>query len=177
VNASAWYIHSLCSVDDMSIFVTYAWLLHHLINFHVFEDNFMMFSFPPLQYPLYTLLAFDSRQHALPVAWVITRTITKQDVCKWMKALADRVRAVDSAWRINGFIIDDPALEIDPIRYETIYYFILCFVSFNNQFDGVVGKYFAAPFSSVCGVFEDHGLGISSRNAITLQSSANYSNV
>jgi len=85
----------------------------------------MLFSFPPLQYPLYTLLVFDSRQHAIPVAWVITRTITKQDVCEWMKALVDKVRAVDSTWRINGFIIDDPALEIDPIRYEIICYFIL----------------------------------------------------
>lgn len=69
-----------------------------------------------LQYPLCTLLAFDSRQHALPVAWVITRTITKQDVTKWMKALVDRIRAVDSGFKIGGFIIDDPALEIDPIR-------------------------------------------------------------
>jgi len=122
--------------------------------------NFMLFSFPPLQYPLYTLLVFDSRQHAIPVAWVITRTITKQDVCEWMKALVDKVRAVDSTWRINGFIIDDPALEIDPIRYEIICYFNLIFASFSNRFDGIVGKHFAAPFSSVCGVFEDHGLGL-----------------
>lgn len=74
------------------------------------------FGISKLKYPLYTLLAFDSRQHALPVAWVITRTVTRQDVRKWMKGLADRVRTVDPAWRISGFIIDDPALEIDPIR-------------------------------------------------------------
>lgn len=80
-----------------------------------------------MQYPLYTLLAFDSRHHALPVAWVITRTITKQDVSKWMKALVDRIRAVDSVWNIYGFIIDDPALEIDPIRQVGGYLLFLNF--------------------------------------------------
>ncbi|KAK8958310.1 hypothetical protein KSP40_PGU004982 [Platanthera guangdongensis] len=57
-----------------------------------------------LLYPLYTLLAFDSRHHALPVAWVITRTITKQDVSKWMKTLVDRIYSVDSTWKIIGSI-------------------------------------------------------------------------
>lgn len=69
-----------------------------------------------MQYPLYTLLVFDSRQHALPVAWVITRTIVKKDVAKWMQTLADRIHAVDLSWRVCGFIIDDPTLELDPIR-------------------------------------------------------------
>lgn len=59
---------------------------------------------------------FDSRQHALPVAWVITRSYAKQDVDKWMKALLDRARSVDSGWKISGFLIDDAAAEIDPIR-------------------------------------------------------------
>ncbi|XP_042386001.1 uncharacterized protein LOC121977553 isoform X2 [Zingiber officinale] len=39
-----------------------------------------------------------------------------KDVAKWMKALMDRIHAVDSFWGIGGFIIDDPALEMDPIR-------------------------------------------------------------
>ncbi|KAH7860850.1 hypothetical protein Vadar_018777 [Vaccinium darrowii] len=69
-----------------------------------------------LKYPLYTLLVFDSRQHALPVAWVITRSIANPDVSKWIKALLDCVRAVDPGWKINGFLIDDAAVEIDPIR-------------------------------------------------------------
>ena len=72
------------------------------------------------QYPLFTLLVFDSRQHALPVAWVITRSTAKPDVSKWMKALLNRVRGVDPGWMINGFLIDDAAAEIDPIRHGDI---------------------------------------------------------
>lgn len=69
-----------------------------------------------LQYPLCTLLVFDSRQHALPVAWIITRSIAKLDVSKWMKGLLDRVIAVEPGWKIDGFLIDDAAAETDPIR-------------------------------------------------------------
>ncbi|CAI9260701.1 unnamed protein product [Lactuca saligna] len=75
------------------------------------------FGIKRLKYPLCTLLVFDSRQHALPVAWVITRSVAKSDVCKWMKALLGRVRAVDPTWKVNGFIIDDAAVETDPIRF------------------------------------------------------------
>lgn len=63
---------------------------------------------------------FDSRQHALPVAWVITRSIAKPDVTKWMKALLDRVHSVDPGWNANGFLIDDAAAEIDPIRQNLL---------------------------------------------------------
>ncbi|KAK9705525.1 hypothetical protein RND81_07G063700 [Saponaria officinalis] len=68
------------------------------------------------QYPLCTILVFDSRHHALPVAWAITRSSAKPDVAKWMKALFDRVRTVDTGWKISGFVIDDAASEIEPIR-------------------------------------------------------------
>ncbi|KAJ4757345.1 SWIM zinc finger family protein [Rhynchospora pubera] len=74
------------------------------------------FGISKLKYPLYTLLVFDSRNHALPVAWIITRSIAKHDVIKWMKALVDRVQASDASWRAGSFIIDDPASELDPIR-------------------------------------------------------------
>ncbi|KAL7255219.1 hypothetical protein ACSBR1_009391 [Camellia fascicularis] len=52
------------------------------------------FGIKRIKYPLCTLLVLDSRQHALPVAWIITRSIAKPDVSKWMKALLDRVHAV-----------------------------------------------------------------------------------
>lgn len=81
------------------------------------SSNFLIYVI--LQYPLCTLLVFDSRQHALPVAWVVTRTIAKPDVSKWMKALHDRVRAVDPTWKVNGVLIDDAAAEIDPIRQNS----------------------------------------------------------
>lgn len=75
-------------------------------------------SFIILQYPLCTLLVFDSRQHALPIAWIISRSFSKPDVEKWMKSLLQRARSVEPGFMINGFIIDDAAAEIDPIRHE-----------------------------------------------------------
>uniref|UniRef100_A0A1S3ZVN2 SWIM-type domain-containing protein n=1 Tax=Nicotiana tabacum TaxID=4097 RepID=A0A1S3ZVN2_TOBAC len=94
------------------------WQLQQMIRFGhrslIAVDS--TFGIKKLKYPLCTLLVFDSRQHALPVAWVVTRTIAKPDVSKWMKALHDRVRAVDPTWKVNGFLIDDAAAEIDPIR-------------------------------------------------------------
>lgn len=73
-----------------------------------------------MQYPLCTLLVFDSREHALPVAWIITRSIAKPDVAKWMKSLLDRVHSVDPGWKASGFLIDDAAAEIEPIRQNAL---------------------------------------------------------
>lgn len=39
---------------------------------------------------------------------------------RWMKALTERIYSVDSTWRIGGFVIDDPASELDPIRYDMV---------------------------------------------------------
>ncbi|KAI9114404.1 hypothetical protein K1719_014632 [Acacia pycnantha] len=69
--------------------------------------------FRRLKYPLFSLLVFDSRQHALPVAWVITRSFAKPDVSKWMKALIGRAHSVDPGWKVSGFLIDDAAAEMD----------------------------------------------------------------
>ena len=82
--------------------------------------------FVELQYPLCTLLVFDSRKHALPVAWVITRSFAKPDMSKWMKALHDRARSVEPGWKVSGFLIDDAAAETDPIRQESLA-LTLCF--------------------------------------------------
>lgn len=67
---------------------------------------------------MFTLLVFDSRQHALPVAWIITRSFAKPDVSKWLKALIDRARGVEPGWKVNGFLIDDAAADIDLLRQD-----------------------------------------------------------
>lgn len=115
---SVFYYQDSSETDPFILGIQTEWQLQQMIRFghHSLLAADSSFGISKLKYPLYTVLAFDSRQHALPVAWVITRTIAKKDVSKWMKALADRIRAVDSGWRISGFIIDDPASEIDPIR-------------------------------------------------------------
>ncbi|KAK2656215.1 hypothetical protein Ddye_009267 [Dipteronia dyeriana] len=94
------------------------WQLQQMIRFghHSLIAADSTFGIKQLKYPLCTLLVFDSRQHALPVAWIITRSFAKPDVAKWMKALLDRARGIESGWKISGFLIDDAAAEIDPIR-------------------------------------------------------------
>lgn len=79
----------------------------------------LIYAIACMQYPLCTLLVFDSRQHALPVAWIITRSFAKPDTSKWMKALVDRIRAVDTGWKVSGYVIDDAAAELEPIRQAT----------------------------------------------------------
>ena len=44
-------------------------------------------------------LFFDSRHHALPATWIITRRSAKPDVAKWMKALPGRASSV---WSLDG---------------------------------------------------------------------------
>ncbi|THG21778.1 hypothetical protein TEA_020002 [Camellia sinensis var. sinensis] len=82
-----------------------------------------------LKYPLCTLLVFDSRQHALPIAWVIIRNIAKPDMSKWMKALLDCAHAIDPGWKINGFLIDDATEEINLTRHDDLtQYFLFKFI-------------------------------------------------
>ncbi|KAA8531075.1 hypothetical protein F0562_005784 [Nyssa sinensis] len=115
---SIFFYQDTSETDPFILGIQTEWQLQQMIRFG--HRNLMAvdstFGIKRLKYPLCTLLVFDSRQHALPVAWVITRTIAKPDVSKWMKALLDRVRAVEPGWKVNGFFIDDAAAEIDPIR-------------------------------------------------------------
>ncbi|KAI3877872.1 hypothetical protein MKX03_000308 [Papaver bracteatum] len=118
-NKKSTFIYQDASDTDSFILgIQTEWQLQQMIRFghHSLMAADSTFGLKKLKYPLCTLLVFDSRHHALPVAWVITRSFAKQDVSKWMKALVDRARSIDSAWKINGFMIDDAAAEMDPIR-------------------------------------------------------------
>ncbi|XP_078435415.1 SWIM zinc finger family protein [Wolffia australiana] len=115
---SVFFFQDSTESDPFILGIQTEWQLQQMIRFghHSILASHSSFGVTKLKYPLYSLLAFDSRHHALPVAWVITRTMAKPDVFKWMKELADRVHSADPGWRISGFIIDDAALEVDPIR-------------------------------------------------------------
>eukprot|EP00262_Sarcandra_glabra_P003821 TRINITY_DN1464_c0_g1_i1.p1 TRINITY_DN1464_c0_g1~~TRINITY_DN1464_c0_g1_i1.p1 ORF type:complete len:660 (-),score=93.17 TRINITY_DN1464_c0_g1_i1:665-2644(-) len=115
---SVFFYQDSSDVDPFILGIQTEWQLQQMIRFghHSLVAADSAFGIKKLKYPLYSLLVFDSRQHALPVAWVITRSFAKQDICKWMKALTERIRVADSTWRINGFVIDDAAAEVDPIR-------------------------------------------------------------
>ncbi|KAE9617161.1 hypothetical protein Lalb_Chr03g0032501 [Lupinus albus] len=94
------------------------WQLQQMVRFGhrsiVAADS--TFGIKRLKYPLFTLVVFDSRQHALPVAWVITRSFAKPDMSKWLKALIDQARSIEPGWKASGFLIDDAAAEIDLFR-------------------------------------------------------------
>ncbi|XP_077224519.1 SWIM zinc finger family protein isoform X2 [Tasmannia lanceolata] len=114
---SVFFYQDSSDTDPFILGIQTEWQLQQMIRFghHSLLAADSLFGVKKLKYPLYSVLVFDSRQHALPVAWIITRSSAKQDVCKWMKALSDRVHALDSSWRISGFLIDDAAAELDPI--------------------------------------------------------------
>ncbi|KAK2976423.1 hypothetical protein RJ640_007461 [Escallonia rubra] len=113
---SIFFYQDTSETDPFILGIQTEWQLQQMIRFGhrslIAADS--TFGIKKLKYPLCTLLVFDSRQHALPVAWIITRSSAKPDVSKWMKALLGRVRAVDPGWKVNGFLIDDAAAEIFP---------------------------------------------------------------
>lgn len=115
---SIFFYQDSSETDPFILGIQTEWQLQQMIRFGhrslIAADS--TFGIKRLKYPLCTLLVFDSRQHALPVAWVVTRSFAKPDVTKWMKALLDRARSIEPGWKISGFLIDDAAAEIDPIR-------------------------------------------------------------
>ncbi|VAI31513.1 unnamed protein product [Triticum turgidum subsp. durum] len=115
---SVFFHQDSTETDAFVLGIQTEWQLQQMIRFG--HQNILAshssFGVSKLKYPLHTILVFDSRQQALPVAWIITRSVTKHDTSRWMKALTSRIHSVDSNWRIGGFIIDDPTSELDPIR-------------------------------------------------------------
>ncbi|XVF11118.1 hypothetical protein REPUB_Repub07fG0241600 [Reevesia pubescens] len=115
---SIFFYQDTSETDPFILGIQTEWQLQQMVRFGhrslIAADS--TFGIKRLKYPLCTLLVFDSRHHALPVAWIITRSVAKPDVAKWTKALFDRARSIEPGWKINGFVIDDAAMEIDPIR-------------------------------------------------------------
>lgn len=115
---SVFFYQDSSEADPFLLGIQTEWQLQQMVRFG--HRSLMAvdstFGIKKLKYPLCTLLVFDSRQHALPIAWVITCSFAKLDVSKWMKALHDRARTVEPMWTVSGFLIDDAAAEIDPIR-------------------------------------------------------------
>ncbi|KAJ7945235.1 SWIM zinc finger family protein [Quillaja saponaria] len=115
---SIFFYQDTSETDPFILGIQTEWQLQQMIRFGhcslIAADS--TFGIKRLKYPLFTLLVFDSRQHALPVAWVVTRSFAKPDMSKWLKALLDRARSIEPGWKISGFLIDDAAAEIDPIR-------------------------------------------------------------
>lgn len=71
------------------------------------------------QCPIYSLLVFDSKNNAIPVAWIMTPDFASGELHRWMGALYDRVHSKDPTWKLGGFIVDDPSADVRTIRFLT----------------------------------------------------------
>ncbi|TYH23307.1 hypothetical protein ES288_A03G003400v1 [Gossypium darwinii] len=70
-------------------------------------------------YPLCTLLVFDSRHHALPVAWIITPSVVKSDMSKWTKALNTFCCPIlFSLWRLRSSWLRNVVKECSNIEVQ-----------------------------------------------------------
>lgn len=76
-----------------------------------------------LQYPIRSLVVFNSDNKAIPVAWIITPRFASGDTLRWMRALYNRVHMKDPTWKLAGFIVDDPSADILAIRLLTMFLF------------------------------------------------------
>ena len=60
---------------------------------------------------------FDSKNNAIPVAWIITPRFACREAHRWLRLLHDRVHSKDPNWKLGGFITDDPLTDIHTIRF------------------------------------------------------------
>lgn len=68
-----------------------------------------------------------------------------------MKSLLDRVHSVDHGWKASGFIVDDAAAEIEPIRQNALLVFLFlnlslfCYYSLLIWFSHLFRETFSCP--------------------------------
>lgn len=89
------------------------------------------------QYPIHSLLVFNSDKKAIPVAWIIAPRFSSLDAHRWMRALYNRVHTKDPTWKLDGFIVDDPLYNVLTIRLAiyifSIFLLKLCRLKLSNS--------------------------------------------
>ncbi|KAL8537126.1 hypothetical protein ACS0TY_012345 [Phlomoides rotata] len=75
---------------------------------------------------LCSLLAFDSSQNAVPIAWIISSSSLGQNIHKWLPSLVERIHGKDTRWRPNAFLVDDPSFQVSVIREAFQCRILLC---------------------------------------------------
>ena len=84
---------------------------------HGFPHHLMLFFGEILlQFPLYTLMVFDDWLNGVPVAYIITSSSKQPDLEPWMRALANKMSAVQEDWMPNAFITDCAQAEIGALQ-------------------------------------------------------------
>ncbi|KAG0478816.1 hypothetical protein HPP92_013535 [Vanilla planifolia] len=94
------------------------WQLQQMIQFgnRSLMASDSRFGTNKFKYPIYSLLVFDSKRNAIPVAWIITPRFAGNEMHIWIRALYDRIHSKDPTWKLGGFIVDDPLADINIIR-------------------------------------------------------------
>ncbi|XP_068650431.1 uncharacterized protein [Aristolochia californica] len=104
--------------DPFVVGIQTEWQLQQMIRYGnrsiVASDS--RFGTNKLKYALHSLIVFNSNNKALPVAWIITPRVASWEVHKWIRALYDRVHSKDPTWKLAGFIVDDPSVDVLAIR-------------------------------------------------------------
>ncbi|XP_039048325.1 uncharacterized protein LOC120189060 isoform X2 [Hibiscus syriacus] len=104
--------------DPFVLGIQTEWQLQQMIRFgnHSLLASDSRFGTNKFQYPIHSLIVFNSDKKAIPVAWIITPRFATVDAHRWMRALYNRVRTKDPTWKLAGFIVDDPSIDVHTIR-------------------------------------------------------------
>ncbi|KAM7494709.1 hypothetical protein LguiB_029318 [Lonicera macranthoides] len=115
--------------DPFVLGIQTEWQLQQMIRFgnrNLLASN-SRFGTNKLKYPVHSLVVFNSDNKAIPVAWIIAPRSTAVDTRRWMRALYNRVCTKDPSWKLAGFIVDDPLVDIVAIREVFLCSVLICF--------------------------------------------------
>ncbi|XP_057981462.1 uncharacterized protein LOC131166868 [Malania oleifera] len=123
------FFEDFSNSDPFVLGIQTEWQLQQMIRFGnrslLASDS--RFGTNKLKYPVHSLLVFNSDNKAIPVAWIISPRFASGDVYKWMMALYKRVHTKDPTWKLAGFIVDDPSVDILAIRDVFQCSVLICF--------------------------------------------------
>ena len=81
------------------------------------SDNVIYVTYLALQYPLYTIMAFDEWRNGIPVAFFVISRTREQDLDPVLQALHHRVQSIKTDWCPSSIILDNAQAEINTLRY------------------------------------------------------------
>lgn len=123
------FYQDFSDTDPFVLGIQTEWQLQQMIRFGnrslLASDS--KFGTNKLKYPIHSLVVFNSDNKAIPVAWIIAPRFSSEDSYRWMRALFNRVQMKDPAWKLAGFIVDDPLADILSIREVFQCSVLICF--------------------------------------------------
>lgn len=69
-----------------------------------------------MQFPFFTLIAFDSHQMGLPVAWSIQQKETTQMIVNFLQKIKDAALKLKPDWKPSCFIFDCAPQEVAALK-------------------------------------------------------------